>query len=159
MTTLTMPSFEKRLFQTMKEEVEAKSVREWPSESVELCLVLLLEIRARIAAMLQTLEEVLAEGVEARSFVVDSTPLLAAAEKFAASIGELVEKLSSSEGDASARLLAALRLLAKEEQTYRNLLGKAASLAARPSPPLDRERIRKAEEAYTCGDTKPFHRR
>ncbi|MGH7171622.1 MAG: hypothetical protein ACRELG_15205 [Gemmataceae bacterium] len=60
---------------------------------------------------------------------------------------------------ASARLLAALHSLERKEKTFRDLSTEALALAARPSRPLDQERIQRAEDAFDRGETKPFFRR
>jgi hypothetical protein len=152
MTTLTAPSLERRLLQTVKEEVEAKSVRDWPPESVELCLVLLQQIRERTAGMLRTLEEILAEGVEARSFAREGAPLLAAAEDRAASIRGFIEKLSSAEDAASVRLLAALHSVEEEEKAFRDLLAEALARVSAPSPSMDWDRLkREADTEFAAG--------
>jgi hypothetical protein len=142
-----MPSLEQRLLQTVKEEVESKSVRDWPHESVELCVVLLRQIRERTAGMHRTLEEILAEGVEARSFARDGTPLLAAAEDRAASIREFIEKLSSSEDAVSAKLLMELHALEEEEKAYRDLLAEALARVSAPSPSMDWDRLKQEADA------------
>ncbi len=147
MPTLTAPSLDRRLLQTVKEEVEAKSVRDWPPESVELCLVLLRQIRETTAGMLRTLEEVLAGGVEARSFVRDGVPLLAAAEDRVATIREFLEKLSSSEDAASARLLAVLHSLEEKEKAFRGLLAEALARVSAPSPSMDWDRLKREADA------------
>ncbi len=147
MTALTMPTLERRLFQAAKEEAEAKSVSEWPKESVETCLVLIREIRARTVRMLETLEAILAEGIEARAFKRDFAPLLPAAESDMTAIREFVEKLSSSEDDASGRILAALHSLEEVEETYRDLLAEVLARASNPHPSLDWERLKSESDA------------
>lgn len=147
MTTLTAPSLERRLLRTVREEVEAKSVREWPEETVELCMVLLWEIRRRTAGMLRTLEQILAEGVEARSFVRDAAPLLAIEEENAASIDEIINTLSSSEDPASAKLLTVVRSLEKEEKAFRDLLAEALARVSVPPPAMDWDRLKQETDA------------
>jgi hypothetical protein len=147
MTTLTTPSLERRLLQTVKEEVEAKSLRDWPQESIELSLVLLRQIRETTTGMLRTLEEILAEGVEARSFVRDGAPILKAAEDRAASIREFIEKLSAAEDAASAQLLAALRSLEQEERAFRDLLSGALTRVSTPPPGMDWDRLKRDSDA------------
>jgi hypothetical protein len=144
---LVVPSLEQRLLQTVKEEVEVKSVRDWPQESVELCLVLLQQIRERTAGMHRTLEEVLAGGIEARSFAREGAPLLAAAENRAASIREVIEKLSSSEDAVSVKLLTELHALEGEEKAYRDLLAEVLARVSAPSPSMDWDRLKQEADA------------
>jgi hypothetical protein len=152
MTTLTTPSLERRLLQTVKEEVEAKAVREWPQESVELCLVLLRRFRERMAGLRRELDEVLTRGVEARSFAGEGVRPLAAADDFAVSIRELLEKLSPSEDAASASLLAELHALAEEARAYHDLLTEALARVSTPPPPMDWERLKQEADAdFTAG--------
>ncbi|MGH7168870.1 MAG: hypothetical protein ACRELF_17765 [Gemmataceae bacterium] len=147
MTTLTVPSLEGRLLQTVKEEVDAQAVREWPRESVELCLVLLRRFRDRFAGLRGALDELLASGVEAGSFARDGTRLLAAADDFATSIHELIEKLSASEDAASARLVAELHALAGEAKAYRERFAEALARVATPPPGLDWDRLKQEADA------------
>ncbi len=147
MTTLTVPSLEQRLLRTVKEEAEAKSVREWPQESVELCLNLLQQIRTRIADMHQTLEEILVEGVEARSFAREGAPILAAAEDRAASIRELIDRIASLEDTSFARLLKVLRSLEKEEQAFRDDLAEALNRVSESPPSMDWEQLKREADA------------
>jgi hypothetical protein len=147
MTTLTAPSLERRLLQTVKEEVEAKSLREWPEESVEFCLVLMRQFRERISGMRGKIEQALARGVEERSFSRDGGRTLAAANDFAVSIRELIEMLSSSEDAASARLSAELHALAEEAKAYRNLLAEALARVSVPPPPMDWDRLKREADA------------
>jgi hypothetical protein len=147
MTILTVPSLEQRLLRTVKEEAEARSVREWPQESVELCLNLLQQIRTRIADMHQTLEEILAEGVEARSFAREGVPILAAAEDRAASIRELIDRIASLEDACFARLLRVLRSLEKEEQAFRDDLAEALARVSESPPSMDWEQLKREADA------------
>ncbi len=147
MTTLTVPSLEQRLLHTVKDEAEAKSVREWPQESVALCLHLLQQFRERTADMHRALEQMLAEGAEARSFARDGAPILTAAEDRAAAIREFIGRLTSLNDEASARLLAALRSLEKEEKGFRDLLADALARVSTPAPSMDWERLKREADA------------
>jgi hypothetical protein len=159
MTTLTAPSFDGRLLKSMKEEVEATSVRDWSPESVELCLDLLRTLHGRVLRLRQTLEETLSEGVEARSFAVSCGPFLPIAHECVAAIEVLTDQWSQAEDNTSKSLMAVLRPLRQEYKAFQDLLTEAVSLAAKPSHPVDWERIRLAEEADARGETKPFYRR
>jgi hypothetical protein len=152
MTTLTVPSLGRRLLQTVKEEVEAKSVREWPQESVELSLILLRQFRERTAGMRRELEEVLARGVEARSFARERVPALAAAEDRAAFLREFIEKLGSPDDPASAGLLRELQSLEEEEKAYYGLLSEALARVSAPVPAMDWDHLkRKADADFAAG--------
>jgi hypothetical protein len=159
MTALVIPPFERRLLETVRERVAAEPVRQWPPRSLELCLDVLRRIRAGAADTRQTLEEVLAEGVEARSFARDYGPFLAPAEDQLAFVRELVESLSLMEDAASQSLLAEVRLLEQEGKAFRDLLAEALARASEPPRPINWERVRAAEEAHARGETKPFSRR
>jgi hypothetical protein len=156
---LTLPSLQWRLLGSVKEEIRAEPVREWPREAIDFCSTLLQKSREAVVGMRLSLEEALAKGVEASLFARDGNRLLTAAKDRAALIQELAESLSSATDTASERIVAELRLLEREEKAYRDLLAEAVSLAARPSRPLAWDRIRLAEEACARGETKPFFRR
>ena len=156
MPTLLIPSFERRLLQTVTEEVAAGPVREWPEQSLRLCLDLLRKMRENAANLRRGLEDVLAEGVEARSFTRDYGPVLPAAEDHLARVRELAGRLSPAKDGASESLAAELRLLGQEVQAFRDLLAGALSRASEPPRPVDWGRVRAAEEAHARGETKPF---
>jgi hypothetical protein len=155
MTTLLMPSLERRLLRTVREEVAAG-----PSpQSLQLCVKILREMRESAAEMRQALEDELAEGVEARSFARTYGSVLPAADGHLASLRELIEELSPAEDTAAASFVAELRLLEQENAAYRALLAAALSRASEAPRPVDWERVRAAEEAKARGETKPFSRR
>jgi hypothetical protein len=158
MTTLTMP-LERRLLRTVREELEAEPARDWPRQSVELCLGLLRGLREGSAEVRQRLQEELAEGVEARSFSRTYAPLLPAMDDQASNVRELVDWLASAEDAVARSLVAELRLLGQEHQALRDLLAEALARASGPHRPADSGRVRAAEEAHARGETKPFSRR
>lgn len=159
MTILTIPSFERRLLGTVREEMAAEPVSEWPPQSLQLCLGILQGIRANAATMHSILKGTLAEGVEVRSFVRDYRPFLPLTDDRLAQVRELIERLSPMEDTASANLAAALHALEQEYQAFRDHLAEALARASTPLPPVDWDRIRAAEEAHAHGDTKPFSSR
>jgi anaerobic glycerol-3-phosphate dehydrogenase len=97
--------------------------------------------------MHRALEEMLAEGVEARSFARDGAPILAAAEDRAAAIREFIDKLTSVNDETSARLLAALCSLEKEEKAFRDLLADALARVSTLPPSMDWERLKREADA------------
>src|SRR5262249_15336740 len=111
MTTLMIPSFERRLLQSVREEIAVEPVSTWPPQSLRLCLDLVRKMRENTADMRQVLEQVLADGVEAHSFHRDNSPLLPATDEHLAQVRELVERLSAAEDAASKSLASELRLL------------------------------------------------
>ena len=159
MTTLQIPSFERRLLQTVKEEMAAKPVRDWPQPSLQLGMDVLQRMRKECADMRLALEAELADGVETRSFAREYGPMLPVADGMVQSIRELIDQLSPAFDSASEMLLAEFRLLEQEENKYRDLLAEALGRASEPPRPVDAERVRAAEEAYARGETKPFRRR
>jgi hypothetical protein len=159
MTALKIPSLERRLLRAVGEEVAAEPVPEWPERSLQLGRDLLRKLRANAANLREALEQVLAEGVEARSFVRDYSPFLPDAEDYVAHVRNLVERVSSVGGAAGESLLAELRPLEEEYRSYRDLLAEALARASEPPRSVDWERIRAAEEACARGQTKPFSRR
>jgi hypothetical protein len=158
MTTLTLPTFEQRLLQTVMDEAVAEPVHEWPQRSLQLCLDIFRKMRENAATMRPMLEQELAEGVKARSFARTHGPLLLDTDNFLASIRQLLARLLLGVDAASASLVSELRLLEQETQGYRNLLTEAMSPASAPPSPRDRERVRAAEEARARGETRCFSR-
>jgi len=158
MTTLMMPSLERRL-KMVREEVAAKPVQEWSPPSLQWCVKILREMRVSAAEMRQALEDELAEGVEARSFARTYGPFLPAADGHLASLRELIGALSPAEDTAAASFVAELRLLEQEDAAFRDLLAAALSRASEAPRPVDWERVRAAEEAKARGETKPYSRR
>ena len=75
MTTLMMPSLERRL-KMVREEVAAKPVQEWSPPSLQWCVKILREMRVSAAEMRQALE-----GTEGFAVVQRVRQLLADVEK------------------------------------------------------------------------------
>ena|SRR5579859_5188185 len=147
MTTLISPSLDQRLLRTVREEVAAEPVREWPERSLQLALKVLREMRASAADMRHALEEELANGVEARSFVRSYGQYLPVAEDHLAFIRELVDSLSQAGDAATESLLAELRLLQQEHQVFRDLLAEALTRASEPPRPIDWNQLKRESDA------------
>src|SRR5262245_55857586 len=135
-TTLEIPSFERRLLQAVDEEMESKPVGGWSQESLRLCLDLLRSMREKCTKLRLSLEAVLADGVEAHSFVRKYSPLLPDADNYLATIRSLVQRVSPANDTTSESLAAELRPLEKEAQTFRDLLASALSKASEPLRPV-----------------------
>ncbi len=159
MTTIMESSLERRLLETVGEQVAAEPVGGWDPRSLQLCLNVLREIRASATDTRQAVEEELAGGVEARSFTRHYGPFLAAADQHVALVRELLDRLSPPADPASEGLLAELRLLEREHTAFRDLLGEALSRASEPPRPVDEGRVRAAEAAHARGETKPITQR
>jgi hypothetical protein len=71
MTTLELPSLERRFLQSVREEAESHPIAEWPSGSLELCHSLFQKMRADAAKIRGGIENLLAEGVDARAFAAN----------------------------------------------------------------------------------------
>jgi hypothetical protein len=147
MTTLTVSSLERRWLQSARDEAAAKPVREWTERDIQLCLDLFRKMRESAANARRSIEEKVAKGVEARSFVRDYGPCLSPAEEHHALSLELVETLLQAEDEASGRLVAELRLLEQENRALRDLLAEVLSRAKAPPPALDWERLKKEADA------------
>jgi len=154
-----MPSFNRRLFETVKEQAASEPVRTWPKQTLRTALGVLREIRESAADMRKALEEELAAGVEPREFVRKYSELLPRADEHVTAIQGLVESLSPPEDPSSQSLVAELRLHEQEAQAFRALLAQAVAHASEPPGPVDWDRITAAGEAYASGKTKPFSRR
>jgi hypothetical protein len=150
-----IPPFERRLLRTVREGVAADPVvREWPSQSLDLCLDVLRRIRKSTVDTRLALENQLAEGVEARAFGAAYGQYLPTAEEHVAIVRELVEALSPGEDAASQSLLSELHVLEEENKALRDLLAEALARASEPLRPADWNRIRAAEEAHAHGETR-----
>ena len=141
MPTLMIPSFERRLLQTVSEAVTAEPVGAWPEQSLQLCLDLLRKIRENNAALRRTLEGMLSGGVEARSLARDYNPLLADIADQIVNLREIAERVAPAEDAASARFKAELHPLVVEMEAYRDLLADAVARASVPLPPFDESRL------------------
>jgi hypothetical protein len=159
MTTLTIPSLERRLLHTVGEEVAAEPVGRWPEQRLGLCLAVLREVREYTARGHRALEKLLGEGVEARSFARDAGPALAITEDNLAKVRGLLGLLSPGDEAAAAGLAAELRLLEQELGAFHDLLAEAVSRSSEAPRPVDWAHVRAAEEAHARGETKPFSRR
>jgi hypothetical protein len=159
MTTLTIPPLERRLLQAVSEEVAAGPAHEWADQSLQLSVVVLRKIRENTPTMRGMLENILADGVEARSFTRAYGPLLPAVDDRLAQVRGLLEWLSTAAHGAAGSLAEELRLLEQETRAIRDLLAEALSRASETPRPVDWGRVRAAEEAHERGETKPFSRR
>lgn len=159
MTTLTLPSLDRRLLLLVREEATAEPVRQWPARSLQLCSLLLKKMRESIADMRESLERVLSEGAEARSFVRQHAPLLPVLNEYVGTARDLAEQIAQAADAASEGLSEELRLLAAEGQAVRDLLAEALTRASAAPRPFDPARVRAAEAAHSHGETKPISRR
>jgi hypothetical protein len=148
MKTLKIPSLDRRLLRTVGEEVEAEPVGEWPARSVQLALKLLREVRENVAVdLLQALEQVLSEGIEARSFVRVYSRFLPDADNDLTQIQELIDRVCSVGGAAGESLTAELRSLEEVYRTYRDRLAEALARASEPPRPIDWDRLKRESDA------------
>jgi hypothetical protein len=158
MTALSW-SFERHLLQTVRQEVAAEPLYEWPEESLQLGLDLLRKIRAKAANLHKQLEDKLAGGVEASSFARTHGPVLTAMDDLLADVQGILESPSRLEDHAVESFATEARMLERELWSSRALLAEALSKALEPPRPVDWDRFRRAEEAHARGETKPFSRR
>jgi hypothetical protein len=123
------------------------------------------KVRQNTANTHSMLEKVLADGVEARSFVRDCGPLITVIDGQIAVARELIDRLEAGEAKSEAlatelrRLEQELRLLEEQTAAIRNLLAEAVARASEHPRPVDWERVRAAEEAYGRGETNLFSTR
>lgn len=147
MTTLTKPSFNRRLLQAVREQVASEPIRGWDQRDVQLCLDFLRKLRENAADIRQALEEELAGGVEARSFVRDRSPFLHELHELIALVQELVVSLAPVKDAAIERIVAELRLLDQENKTSRGLLAEALACASEPPRPIDWDQLKRESDA------------
>ena len=155
MTTLMIPSFERRLLETVREEVAVRPIHEWPPHSLRLCLGLVAGVSENVAKGRGLLEARLADGVEALSFARDYGPFLSDLDEQLVGVRELLDRLSVTDAT-SERFAAALRSLEQETRVFRDLLAEALSRASEAPRPVDWGRVRAAEEAHGRGETEAF---
>jgi hypothetical protein len=159
MTTLTLPSFNRRVLQTVGEQAATEPVRTWPRRTLQTALGVLQGIRASAFDMRRELENELASGVEPRWFVRTYSEVLPMADEHVAAIRDLIDSLVAGEDLSSQSLVAELRLHEHEAQAFRDLLAEALAQASDPPHPVDWDRVDAAGEAFASGKTKPFSRR
>jgi hypothetical protein len=107
----------------------------------------------------RSIEEGLSQGVDARAFaakyeraVIELQAILTTAER-------IVTKARTSPLPAPAELFVSnYRELMDAMLRLRQLLAEAVDKAKRPTGPIDWQRVRDTEAAYTRGETKPFQR-
>jgi hypothetical protein len=148
MTTLTTPTLQRRLLQTVGEAVANDRL----GETIRLAAAVVRELRESVARMRREFEDDLAKGVEARSFARSYGPILAATDEHQAQLGRLLEELSRAEGSAAEGFVAELRRLEQEIEAFRNRLAEALSLASQPRAPLDWDRLElEADADFAAG--------
>jgi hypothetical protein len=147
MITLTKPSFNRRLLQAVREQVASEPIRGWDQRDLQLCLDFLRRLRENAADMRRGLEEDLAGGIEARSFVQEGGPFLQELNERIALVQELVESLSPVKDAAIESLVAELRSLDQENKTSRDLLAEALARASEPPRPIDWNQLKRESDA------------
>jgi hypothetical protein len=138
MTALTSPAVVRQLLQTVEEQAAAEPVQ---------ALVHLRALRANAVAMRRELNEVLAGGVEARSFGLTCGHMLPETVERIATVRRLIDALSSENGTAVKELVAELRLVDQENTAFRDLLAEALAKASQPFPAADWEGLKKEADA------------
>src|SRR5262245_1973786 len=96
MATLTIPSLEWRFLKEVSEEAKVKPASEWPEETLQLCLVLLQTVRVSTSRQRREVETLLADGVEARSFIQTYGPHLLTARDFILKLRETAVEIGET---------------------------------------------------------------
>ncbi len=165
MTAILIPPLERRLLRTIDAQLAAEPVHEWPSQSLQLCSDLVRKFLANVTNMRSMLEKLMTAGVEARSFARGCGSLSTDTDDQIDIVRGIIVRLSAALDAASESPTAELRSLEQglrslEQETgaFRDLLAEALSRASEAPRPIDWERVQAAEDAYACGETKPFSR-
>ena len=156
MTTLTLPTFEGRLLQSVSAELKARPVSNWPGPSFQLCLDLIGSLCENGARLRQDLEQILAQGVETGLWKEHCGALVSGASEQVTKVRETIGLLGSADDPDSARLRAGLQLLEQETVAYFDLLTASLARASEPPRPIHWDRVRASEAAYSRGETKLF---
>jgi hypothetical protein len=143
MTTLITPTLQRRLLLTVGEAVANNPL----GETVQLGVGVVRELRQSVVRGRRELEDDLARGVEARSFVRSYGPTLSAADEYLLQLERLMEELSGAEETPAKSFVAELRLLEKEAKAFRDRLAEALSLASKPPRPVDWDQLKEESEA------------
>jgi hypothetical protein len=162
MTTLTTPRFQRRLLQTVREEVANERLGETiqlDEGTVRLGVGIVRQMRDSVVQMRAELENLLADGVEARSFVRSYGAILPDANESLVQLAGLLEELARAIGTDAESFVTELRLLENDTKVFRDLAAEALSRSSQPPRPVDWGRVRASEEAHARGETKPFSRR
>jgi hypothetical protein len=159
MPTVVMPSAERWFLQTFREEITREPLHAWPPQSLRLYLKVLGKLRQETADARTALEEQLASGVEARSFVQNFGQHIEAAANQLTIVRDIITDLSATDDVPARELLVEFRSLEQESAALHKLLEQAATLASAAHHPVDWARIQESEQAYARSETKEFTRR
>jgi hypothetical protein len=152
------PNMQDKLLRAVGDELAELAVREWDERAIRTCLVLFRQMQDDVTDTRKKLETKLAEGVEARSFYRAFSACQHPGEEVLARVRGLIDRLSPSEDAGSTELADAARSLEREWQAFHGLLTEALSRCSEPVRPVDEQRWRASEEAYTRGEAKRFSR-
>jgi hypothetical protein len=163
MSTAVYPILAGGLIDTLTKAMRAEPVEEWPGEAIEEALSLCRQARKMGRGLRRELEESLAHGWEAKSFLTTTGPGADEMGKRLAVLSGLVEDLGRAEQPGGRPLSPAVNDLLQEARavlqestdTHRFLLAALAQAAAPPRP-VDLNQLRAAAAAYARGETSPF---
>jgi hypothetical protein len=159
MVALVMPCAERSLLKTVQEQIAAEPVRDWPSQSLKLCLNFLRALRKSTLEARCALEAELQNGAEARAFARAYGRYATEAAEHLHFVQQLIDDLATADDESSRELLAELHRLKKEKSDFHSLLAQGLALANAPPRPADSTRVQAAEQSHDRGETKPFNRK
>ncbi|HEV3256510.1 MAG TPA: hypothetical protein VG013_06510 [Gemmataceae bacterium] len=159
MSTAVYPVLASGLIDTITHVMLAGRVEESSAEAVGEAAALCRQARRAVKAIRDEQEQTLGDGRQAREFVDQMDPLAQMLGRGLAILSRLVDDLGDRDlTPPMTEFLSEAQALVREAGDLHGLLAEALVKAKAPPHPIDWDRARDAEAAFTRGETKPFQR-
>jgi hypothetical protein len=157
MSTDVLPIFARGLWGTIAEAAAAGHVERWSVEAVEQAISHCQLARKAARGIRRQQEELLGNGVEARTYAAQTEPLVVILGRCIDSLSPLVEGLAGRDlAPPLTAFLAEAQYLVREATDLRDFLAEAVARANTPSRPIDWQRLQENVKAYERGEAIPF---
>ncbi len=158
MSAAVYPIFAGGLFDTIVRAMQTVRAEEWPAEVVEEGISLCQQARRLIRGSRHEIERLLRHGCEAKMFVTLVEPPELLWQSFF-TFSRVVEELGNRDvSPLTGNFLSEAQALSREAADLHRFLSAALAKANIPPRPIDWQRVKDAEEAYSRGETKPFQK-
>jgi hypothetical protein len=142
-----------------KMSATVEKVEEFSESDGETAVLACQFLQMLFAKARNSIESMLSEGVEARSFVTQYERTAAELADIATAIEQAVARSRSRPARAMANaFIANYQALGQEIESLRQMLVEALAKAKAIPRPIDWQRVQEVEAAYQQGATKPFQR-
>jgi len=160
MSTTVYPVLADGLIDTITRVMRDGRVEESSVEAVGEAIALCQQARRAIKAVREEQERTLADGRQVKEFVAQMDPLTGVLGRGLVVLSGLVDGLGHRDlSPPMMEFLSEAKALVREADALQRFLVEALAKAKVPPRPIDWNRAKDAEAAYTRGETTPFQKR